>query len=1425
MIPMRQHFLPASRTAAALGLWLVLVPLAAAAQSGPPIVSKAVAFAESVPLRDLPGVEGKPTEEPAEEDKDIPLPPFRIELPDAAPTEDPVLQESPPASLTPTPSLFFGGLTSDDNAAAFGFRVMPPDTVGDVGPNHYVQMVNSLFRVFDKSGNPLTAKLTLGSLFSGAGISAACVNSDDGDPIVLYDPLADRWLLSQFCTVANPFNHQLIAISQTPDPTGAYFLYDFMMPNNKFNDYPKFGVWSDAYYMTDNQFNQAGTAFLGAGAFAFDRAKMLAGDPTASYIYFDVENGNPNIGGMLPADLDGLTPPPPGTPGYFIYFTADEFADPSHPFDSLRIFELHASFASPAASTFTERADSPLLVAAFDPRSPAGRDDIEQPPPASSAAFLDAIMDRLMFRLAYRNFGTQESLVVTHTVNVSGVSPTTPANLRAGIRYYELQRDLPGGSFTVNEQATFAPADGLERWMGSAAMDGSGDLAVGYSASSLTDFPSVRYAGRLATDPPGGLFQGETVLVAGTGSQTATQSRWGDYSALSVDPEDDCTFWYTNEHYTAASAATSSFGWVTGIGRFTFPTCTPAATGTIAGNVVNAATSAPIPGATVATTSGFSRTTDGAGAYSMRVPAGSYDMTASAPGYSTAVATGVTVATNGTTVQSFALSPMPILEAGTGAAVEAESCGTGNGAIDPGETVTVSLPVTNTGTAATVNLVGTLLAGGGVTSPGAPQSYGVVPIGGTVARSFTFVAAGTCGGTLTASVQLQDGPTNLGIVSYTFTLGQVNPFPLPPAAYSSGNLNVPIPDLSTIEVPLAIADTGVVDDVNVHVRLNHTFDGDLILTLIGPDGTSVNLASRNGGSGDNYGTGANDCSGQPTIFDDSAPAPITAGTAPFAGSFQPVEPLAAFNGKPITGTWKLRVSDNAGLDVGTLFCFQLEIARRVFACCGAGGTPVPQGFGSTVSAESCSPPNGAIDPDELVTVDFALVNAGSGDTTDLVATLLPTGGVQQPSGAQSYGVIQAGGPAVSRPFSFVPAGTCGGTVTATLHLADGETDLGNLTFNLRLGTTASASYGPFANDGFISIPAGAPTSTSGPASPYPSNISVSGIAGTVSKVTVTLTHMNHTFPDDIDILLAGPAGQKILLMSDAGGSSDLINVDLTFDDAGPALPDSALITSGTYHPTNFGTGDSFAAPAPAGPYGAALADFNGSDPNGTWSIYVVDDAGIDSGSIAGGWSLNFETADPICCDQACSLACPSPITAGTEPDVCEAAVAFPFPDVTGSCGTLACVPPSDSVFPLGTTTDVCTATRQSGDTATCSFPITVQDVQGPVISGVSASPSSLWPPDHLYRNVTVSYTAADNCSATSAITCGLSVTSNEPLNGLGDGDTAPDWQVVDSHHVKLRSERSGTGSGRVYTVTITCTDQAGRSSSQTVSVTVPLDQQ
>jgi hypothetical protein len=482
-------------------------------------------------------------------------PPAKLQ---AAAAVDPVLQAFTPSLAMPSPLLTFDGVSEN------GY--VPPDTNGDVGPSNYVQFVNILYQVYDKStGTALTPPLKLSSLFASCG--CACGAGDAGDPIALYDPLADRWLLSQFTNPSVTPYHQCIAISQTGDPTGAYYIYSFQMPNTAFNDYPKFGVWPDGYYMSDNQFG----TFGGAGAFAFDRSKMLVGDPTATYIYFNLATFDASIFSLLPSDVDG-PPPPVGTPNYFTYFISN----------ALRTFRFHADFSNPTASTFTELPESPIAVAPFTalPFSAS----ISQP---NTTQLLDGLGDRLMYRLQYRNFDGFESLVVNHSVSVGSQS---------GVRYYQLRRPLPGGSFSVYDQATFAPADGLSRWMGSAALDGQTNFAVGYSVSGTNQFPSIRYAGRLASDPTNSLSQGETTLQAGGGSQTGTE-RWGDYSMLAIDPNDDCTFWYTTEYYTN----TDSFAWHTRIGSFQFPGCTPSPKGTLFGTVTDATSGLPISVAVVKT--------------------------------------------------------------------------------------------------------------------------------------------------------------------------------------------------------------------------------------------------------------------------------------------------------------------------------------------------------------------------------------------------------------------------------------------------------------------------------------------------------------------------------------------------------------------------------------------------------------------------------------------------------------------------------------------------------------------------------------------------------------------------------------------------------------------------------------------------------
>ena len=739
-------------------------------------------FAQSAPARTFPAAErtvasnqpGPPELEAKEGHEFNPLNTARgrIDLP--GPSVDGALQSSlqpgkgvfRPAALPP-PLLTFEGVAANGSA--------PPDTNSDVGPNDIVETVNTVVRVFDKSGVPRGPAFKQSSLFSALG--GLCAQVDDGDPVVLYDRIGDRWLISQFGFTSStvPPYHECVAISQTPDPTGAYFLYDFVLPGTEFPDYPKFGVWPDGYYMTSNQFNN-GAAFDGVGVFAFDRQKMLVGDPTAIGLYFNLNLAShpEGIFGMMPSDQDGLFPPPAGAPDVFVYFTDDDFGDPA---DGLRLFDFHADFAVPASSTFTERAEStyptPLALAAFDARIPGGRAHVEQPPPAANPADnLDSVGERMMFRLQYINRSGVESLVGNFTVNVSGVDPTSAATYQAGFRYFELRKSTPAGLYTVNEQATFAPgsgdgAAGLNRWMASAAMDVQGDLAVGYSISGLSPatFPSLNYAARAFDDPPGGLFQGEGTMFAGTGVQIGTANRWGDYSTMQLDPTDECTFWYSSEYYTST---TLTFNWQTRIGSFKFPTCTAPPQGALAGTVTACDSGAPLDGATVTVSGGpsdgFSTTTVTDGSYTLHLAPGSYSVNvASLPhGCSAAGPFNVTITDGNTTTLDSCLMGTP----NTVFVSSAVSGGNGNGVIDSNECNNLNVTILSNGCLTASNVSAVLSSSTSEVTITQPNSaYPDTPEGSTSTNTVPFLvstsSAFACGTTIDFTLTITfDGGTN-----------------------------------------------------------------------------------------------------------------------------------------------------------------------------------------------------------------------------------------------------------------------------------------------------------------------------------------------------------------------------------------------------------------------------------------------------------------------------------------------------------------------------------------------------------------------------------------------------------------------------------------------------------------------------------------
>jgi uncharacterized membrane protein len=513
----------------------LLVPSAFAQSgtpSGPTTVRRDLHHDVSQPLIEMIKNAPPPSLERREVEplKRIPLPPGLSQL-----QEDPVRQTTTVPLPTPPVIQSFEGLGNGE----YGFTITgaPPDTEGTIGATQYVQWVNTSFAIFNKTNGALIAGPTAGNtLWSGFG--GGCQSNNDGDPIVLYDKLAQRWIFSQFSVSTTPYL-QCIAVSTTNDATGTYNRYSFQYTD--FDDYPKMSVWPDAYYETFNMF-AGGTTFAGADACAYNRAAMMAGT-TATQVCFQQSTA---VGGLLPSDLDGTTAPPTGSPNYMMYFGTN----------NLNLFKFHVDFTNPANSTFT--GPTVINVAAFNPVCGGGT-CIPQPGTSNT---VDSLADRLMYRLAYRNFGSHESLVVNHSV-VAGSS--------GGVRWYEIQN--PGGTPVVAQQSTFAP-DSSYRWMGSIAMDQSGDMALGYSVSDGSSvFPSVRFTGRVPTDPAS-TMEAEVNVVSGSGSESSGLTRWGDYSAMQVDPVDDCTFWYTQEYLKT----TGTFNWSTRIASFKFPGCGSTAT-------------------------------------------------------------------------------------------------------------------------------------------------------------------------------------------------------------------------------------------------------------------------------------------------------------------------------------------------------------------------------------------------------------------------------------------------------------------------------------------------------------------------------------------------------------------------------------------------------------------------------------------------------------------------------------------------------------------------------------------------------------------------------------------------------------------------------------------------------------------------------
>ena len=913
--------------------------------------------------------------------KDVPAVPFKASTA-LSRSEEPELPRHRPSGVSgpdavaqtwaglvdmPSPLADFDGISLADQGRNFS----PPDPNGDIGydpatgQRYYFQWINMAYKAWDvtQPDAPVVVVPTTqgNALWQAALPGTPCAINNDGDPMVLFDEQAHRWFISQF-SVSTPF-HECVATSKTANPAGAWYVYDYPYRDGVayFNDYPHFGVWPDAtynaYYMTLHEFDAAGNAYLGQSASAFDRARLLNGDRTAPLVTFALGT---DFGGMLPADLDG-PPPASGTPGFF--FMTD-------PGGTLPIWEFKPDWITPANSIFGvgdgHTANYSLAIAAYTDACATAC-----VPQSDTATRLDSLGDRLMHRVAFRSLdGSTQTAVLNHTVDVDGAGGSN----RTGIRWYEARRNPASGVWSINQQSTYAPGSTDYRWMGSVATDQAGNIALGYSASSSTLFPAVRYAGRLFTDTLNQLPQAEVTLTVSAGAQTGS-FRWGDYSMMGVDPQDGCTFWYTQEY----NGATASLPWKTRIASFKFAECTPVATGSLSGAVRNASNRNPINGAAVVALDSLgatvAATTDVSGIYQIiGLPIGPYTVTASAGGYNPGLATGVNVSAGVTTTQNFTLTALPRVDLSL---IKTASAST----LAPSSSLAYTLTVTNNGADAitsTVTITDVLPAGyalglaSGVgwlcsgtttivcTRPdlgvGASTSVNINgtapaiigPLVNTATTGANVLDPSSANNSATVTVTLaaqtdlaitQSGPAAAApgaTLVYTLNVTNHGPLAIDQMTQTVTNAAVITINDNAAATPypssLSVAGWGVAQKVTVQLRgISHTYPGDVDVILVAPTGAKSWLMSDVTG-----GTGITNLD---LTFDDAAAATVSCSTVPATGAYKPADctdtygtdifpapaptgpytaSLAQFNNTDPTGAWDLYVRDDYSSDSGSI---------------------------------------------------------------------------------------------------------------------------------------------------------------------------------------------------------------------------------------------------------------------------------------------------------------------------------------------------------------------------------------------------------------------------------------------------------------------------------------------------------------------------
>ena len=613
-------------------------------KTGPPVEAvMAKAKGHVFDVRHLPP--GRPVRRERPE-REVPIYPRPLEMPNTVQSEQPAaipllpMVNSAPA---PAPTASFAGL--DFNTWGAGH---PPDTNGDVGPLYYIQTINTAIGIYNKTNGAQVAAFTFDTLMSQGTFGNLCDTDNFGDPVVLYDSFEDRWIITDFAfqldgshnVVNPPGSFQCLAVSMSGDPVSGGWNFYSINTAGGLGDYPKLGIWPDGVYMSVNMFDYAASGFFqNVRLYAFNKAQMYAGAPTVKVVSFDLPSDQFTV---LPANARVQTgTPPAGTPNY---------ATSSGLFlNAVETFKFHVDWDRIALSSVTGPFDSSTTLwwQQFN-RSMTPTPDTTAPTPASA---LDTLYSRTMVQNQYSNISGVESLWMGQTAGAGNPTSNVTASTQSAVRYYQV--GVTGGSVaaTATQGFTYSPDALLYRYVPSVAVDRAANMAIGYSTSNASTHPAIVYAGRLAADPVNTITQTEQVLVAGTGSQSGI-GRWGDYSAMTLDPN-GCTFWFTSEYYL-----TTGSNYQTRIGSFAFPSCAPVgAGGAVSGTVRKASDNSPIAGATLQF-GARTATTDGSGVYSFAaVPAGTYpSITASFAGFNSSTTTVVNVADSATTTKNFLLS-------------------------------------------------------------------------------------------------------------------------------------------------------------------------------------------------------------------------------------------------------------------------------------------------------------------------------------------------------------------------------------------------------------------------------------------------------------------------------------------------------------------------------------------------------------------------------------------------------------------------------------------------------------------------------------------------------------------------------------------------------------------------------------------------